>query len=447
MLKQLVLITAISLFALNLSAVQPRPRVVVSSDIGGTDFDDFQSMVHFFVYADRFDIEGIVSSSTGGPGRKADILKVIDAYERDHANLKSYSDGYPTPDALRAISKQGAIESAGLPGFGKPTEGSEWIVKCAKRSDPRPLWILVWGGIDDLAQALHDDPTIKSAIRVYFIGGPNKKWSVPAYDYIAREHPDLWIVEANSTYRGWFIGGDQRGEWGNREFVAKHVAGHGALGNFFAELKLGGKPAPYIKMGDTPAVAYPLGDDPGNPAKNNSWGGQFVRAWDRPRASFDHAEMNPPTATDKVEAFGVVELLYHLPSHAPTNATASLVVDGQKFAGFLDSAGVWHLLFSPKEAKSWKYNIESTLSDLNGKTGAFTSYWPTPDLAARPSAKYPNWWTDNPDPALAEGVHQGAKTISKHRVEFLSDFAARMERCRSPASAQERAPASSPKSQ
>ena len=115
MLKQLVLITAISLFALNLSAGQPRPRVVVSSDIGGTDFDDFQSMVHFFVYADRFDIEGILSSPLD-MGDKAEIYKVIDCYERDYPNLKTYSDKYPTPDALRALTKQGETNATDLRG-------------------------------------------------------------------------------------------------------------------------------------------------------------------------------------------------------------------------------------------------------------------------------------------------------------------------------------------
>src|SRR6218665_2014361 len=32
-----------------------RPRVLVSTDLGGTDPDDFQSMVHFLLYADMFD--------------------------------------------------------------------------------------------------------------------------------------------------------------------------------------------------------------------------------------------------------------------------------------------------------------------------------------------------------------------------------------------------------
>lgn len=409
-----------------------RPRVIVSTDIGGTDFDDYQSMVHFLVYADRFDIEGIVSSPFD-LGSKAEIFKVLDCYERDYPNLQTYSDNYPAPDTLRALTKQGETNAPDLHGYSQPTEASDWIIRCAKRPDPRPLWLLVWGDIDDLAQALHDDPGIKSTLRVYFIGGPNKKWNAPAYDYIARNHPDLWMIEANSTYRGWFVGGDQRGEWGNDDFVAKHVEGHGALGDFFAGLNFGGQPRPTIKMGDTPAVVYPLGDDPDNPAKNNSWGGQFVRAWDRPRVSFDHAEANPPTAADQVETFGVVELLYQAGLQAPTHATASLVVDGQRFAGYADEAGVWHFLYSPKEAKSWEYKIESTVPDLNGRTGAFTSHWPIPALASQASSKFPNWWTDNPDPALAEGVHHGAKTISRCRVEFLSDFARRMERCRAPA--------------
>lgn len=83
-----------------------RYRVLVSTDIGGTDPDDFQSMVHLLVYADCFDIDGLVSSPYG-PGRKERILKVIDCYANDYANLKTYSTQYPTPDALRAITKQG----------------------------------------------------------------------------------------------------------------------------------------------------------------------------------------------------------------------------------------------------------------------------------------------------------------------------------------------------
>jgi hypothetical protein len=120
----------------------PRHRVLVSTDIGGTDPDDDQSMVHLLLYADVFDLEGLVASPYG-LGRKKDILEVIDLYERDYPALKTHSEKYPTPEALRAITKQGALESPGASGFGAASEGSEWIIKCARRDDPRPLHVLV----------------------------------------------------------------------------------------------------------------------------------------------------------------------------------------------------------------------------------------------------------------------------------------------------------------
>lgn len=414
------------------SAADMRPRIIVCTDIGGSDFDDFQSMVHLLVYADRFDIEGIVSSPMGGTGRKEQILRVIDKYAKDYPNLRTYSTNYPTPDTLRSISKQGAIVASGLQGFGKLTEGSDWIIKCAHRDDPRPLWILVWGGLDDLAQALHDDPTIESKLHVYYIGGPNKKWNPTAYDYIAREHPDLWMIEANSTYYGWFIGGNQEGEWSDSGFVAQHIAGHGALGNFFANFNWGGKVQESIKMGDTPSVAYLLNGTPEDPVETESWGGSFVRAWDRPRRVFDSAQTNPPTASDKVQTYAIVEIIYRPAVPAPVGTKCTLLVDKQEFPAFVDNAGVGHFVYCPTLAKTWNYKTKSTYASLDGLTGGFTSVNPTPADATKPSSHYPNWWTDNPDPALTEGGHQGAKTISRWRVEYLSDFAARMERCKSP---------------
>lgn len=406
-----------------------RHRVVVSTDIGGTDFDDFQSMVHLLVYADAIDLEGLISSPYG-PGRKEHILRVVDHYERDYPNLKSHSVRYPTPAALRAMSKQGATNSAGLRGFGQPTEGSRWLVECARRDDPRPLWVLVWGGIDDLAQALHDAPDVKPKLRTYFIGGPNKKWSTTAYDYIARTHPDLWMIEANSTYRGWFAGGNQTGEWGNTAFVTRHIAGHGALGDFFATgISFDAQTRSSIKMGDTPSLTYLFGKTPEDPTKD-SWGGRFVRAWDRPRYVFDRA---PTTAADKVETFAILDIILRPAAPATADATATLVVDRQEFPGFKDDASAWHFLFSPKEAKTWSYAIKSTVPGLDGLTGGFTSEWPTPAQAAKPSTRFPNWWTDDPDPSVAEGVHHGAKTVSRWREDYLHDFAARMERCKTPA--------------
>ena len=108
-------------------------------------------------------------------------------------------------------------------------------------------------------------------------------------------------------------------------------------------------------------------------------------------------------------------------------------MDKQNYPGFADEVGAWHFILSPKEGKTWSYTIKSTLPALDGQMGGFTTYWLTPDLASQPSARYPNWWTDNPDPVLAEGNFAGAKTVSQWREEFLSDFAKRMNRAARPA--------------
>ena len=288
-----------------------RHRVLVSTDIGGTDPDDQQSMVHLLLYADVFDLEGLVSSPYG-PGRKSHILEVIDRYERDYPNLRSHSDRYPTPDALRAITKQGEIDVAPYAGVRQPTEGSRWIVERARAADPRPLYVLVWGGLEDLAQALHDAPDILPKLRVHFIGGPNKKWSPDAYQYIVTHHPALWMIEANATYNGWFVGGDQTGDQGNAGFVKAHVAGRGALGDYFVAL-LGG----VIKMGDTPTVSRLLRGTPEDPSQP-SWGGRYVRAWTRPFATFERLT----TAADRIEHFAILELVLPLGDGAPANPEA-----------------------------------------------------------------------------------------------------------------------------
>lgn len=397
-----------------------RPRVIVSSDIGGTDPDDFQSMVHLLVYADTLDLEGLISSPYG-PGRKEHILEVIDCYAKDYPNLKTYSDRYPTPETLRTITKQGETEVAPYAGVRRSTEGSEWIVRCARRDAPRPLHVLVWGGIEDLAQALHDAPDILPKLRVYYIGGPNKKWTPDAYQYIATHHPTLWIIEANSTYRGWFTGGNQSGEWGNKEFVTQYVAGHGALGNYF-DTHLGGT----LKMGDTPSVAWLLKGSLDAPAKPG-WGGQFVRAWERPYARFDRIT----TDKDRMEVFGILELVLPIGADAPEKPDARLLVENQSLIGHVAEDKTMRFRFCPKEAKTYSFMIRGNLPSLDGNTGGITAMLPSLNLAMQPSAKFPNWWTDDVASDFAEGPHRGVKTVSRWRVDFLRNFAMRMNRCQS----------------
>lgn len=255
-------------------ASEARHRVIVSTDIGGDDPDDFQSMVHYLVYADRFDTEGLIASPPGR-GRARHILEVIDAYEKDYDRLRRQSPAFPAPDRLRQVTKQGHVDPAPPPGHSGPTEGSDWIIRQARRADDRPLYVLVWGSITDVAQAVHDEPAIKKTTRVVSVGSWNTQKDRAARDYLFKNHHDLWWVEADTTFRGMYVGGDQAGDLGNLPFVQSHVKGHGALGDLFWSKKRD------IKMGDTPTVLYLLRGNPDEP-ETDHWGGRFRRDPQRP---------------------------------------------------------------------------------------------------------------------------------------------------------------------
>ena len=394
-----------------------RHRVIVSTDIGGTDPDDFQSMVHLLLYADVLDIEGLISSPYG-PGRKEHILEVIDHYEQDYASLRQASHAYPSPHELRTLTKQGAKERADYTGVGEASEGSALLVKRARVEDARPLHVLVWGGLEDLAQALHDAPDILPKLRVYWIGGPNKKWSPDAYQYIVEHHPELWIIEANATYRGWFVGGNQTDSWSNTGFVSEHIAGRGSLGTFFAT-QLGGT----IKMGDTPSVGWLLKGSPESP-KQPGWGGQFVRAWAPPYYNFTRMT----TEADHMHTFGILELTLPLQMDLDEPIEAFLEVTNQSLPGFVAGDGTVRFRFSPKATGVYEFTIRSNVPALDGLEGGITALDPPPGIAQQPSDAHPNWWTDNPSPFLSEDGHIGAKTVNQWREDFLHDFAVRMSR-------------------
>ena len=52
-------------------------------------------MIHYLMYADRFDTEGLISSPYGN-GRKEHILEMINLYELDFPKLKQHED-FPEP--------------------------------------------------------------------------------------------------------------------------------------------------------------------------------------------------------------------------------------------------------------------------------------------------------------------------------------------------------------
>ncbi|CAN5433313.1 hypothetical protein BH23BAC1_BH23BAC1_10450 [soil metagenome] len=271
-----ILITSTMAVAQNGVLSGNKLRILVSTDIGGKDEDDDQSMVHLLMYSDLFDIEGIISSPPYD-GRAKNILKVIDVYEHDYPKLKKISSTYPSVQHLKNIVKQGATEPAPPEGYSNSTPGSDWLIQCAKKDDSRPLYVLVWGSITDVAQALHDAPEIKEKIRVHFIASWNEIQDPNSFQYIYKHHPDLWMIYDNTTFRGWYSGGNQQGDLGNKTFIEANIKGSGALGNYFYPLKESS-----IKMGDTPTVARLLYGNPEDPTQE-SWGGRFKPVPGRPQ--------------------------------------------------------------------------------------------------------------------------------------------------------------------
>lgn len=398
------------------SPVEERCRVLVSTDIGGTDPDDNQSMTHLMMYSDRFELEGLISSPSYGAGSKEEILRMIALYETDYPALKASYPALMAPDALRAITKQGRKGAAPMCGYADPTEGSEWIVSCARKASDRPLYVLVWGGLEDLAQALHDAPDIADKIRVYWIGGPNKKWSVNAYMYVVENFPELWFIECNATYRGFISSSSEEPDY--ESYFDRVMAKAGTLGPDFGNYYKGN-----IKMGDTPSLLYMMHGDPADPT-TESWGGQFEPQHHSPRTIFHRAT----TEVDTVACYSIIEWRFRGPKLDMAAGTPCMTatIDRQPWEGYYLGEGEYVLRYSPKQPAVLTYEISSEIAALNGLHGSFTVSGEWPGKPTEDGFRVgQTWMTDLQDATLFEGKWQGAATVRSWRKEVLDDWAER----------------------
>jgi len=186
-----------------------KQRVVVLTDIANEP-DDQMSMVRFLVYANEFDVEGLVAgTSTWMRNRvRPDVIQhVIDAYDGVQPTLSKHARGFPAAADLRAVV------TTGQPGYGmaavgpdRMSPGAERIIQAADRSDPRPLWILVWGGSNTLAQALLHVRSSRPADRVEAFVSKLRVYAISDQDdagpWIRREFPTLSYVAIPSTQDG-----------------------------------------------------------------------------------------------------------------------------------------------------------------------------------------------------------------------------------------------------
>lgn len=206
------------------------------------------------------------------------IRKVVQEYGKVQPNLLKHDGRYPSASAIAATIKQG-LPRYGMSGVGKGfnSEGSEWIIRQLKNSDPRPLWITAWGGVNTLAQALlklreTETPAelkrLVAKLRVNTISdqddaGPWLRQNFPELFYIVDPGGDYdastWIA-INS-----FVEGIDNSRIGNAWLSANIQQGHGPLGAAYPDVSWG-------MEGDTPAwlALVPNGlNEPERP----DWGG------------------------------------------------------------------------------------------------------------------------------------------------------------------------------
>ena len=117
-------------------------RMIAMSDIGGSDPDDTQSLVHLLVSLDQVELEGFISQHAWvpyGKGAMSLIHKIIDGYETVLPNLLIHHKNFPSAEYLRSVVKQGQTEAAmhGV-GEGKDSEGSEWRMDYHYSRQKRP---------------------------------------------------------------------------------------------------------------------------------------------------------------------------------------------------------------------------------------------------------------------------------------------------------------------
>ena len=279
------------------SASLDKQRLVILTDIGG-DPDDMQSMIRLMLYANEFDIEGLIASASGTRGelKKAItqpqlIEQVVQAYGKVQPNLAKHAEGYPTAQTLLKVIQSGNPQR-GLDAIGKghDTDGSRWIIEVVDRDDPRPVNIAIWGGQTDFAQALWhvknnrssaDYEKFKAKLRVHDINDQDG-----IADWIFKEFPNLFYVLSSASkgqnkiegaYRGIYLGGDL--SLVSRDWMENNIRNdHGPLGQMYPP-KTSTPPNPYgaIKEGDTPSWFYflPTGLSDASHPEWGGWGGRF----------------------------------------------------------------------------------------------------------------------------------------------------------------------------
>jgi hypothetical protein len=86
-----------------------KPRVFVLTDIENEP-DDAMSMVRFLTYANHFEIEGLIATTSIHQRNKVapqTIRKIVEAYGKVRDNLEKHEPGFPSGEQMLALVSEG----------------------------------------------------------------------------------------------------------------------------------------------------------------------------------------------------------------------------------------------------------------------------------------------------------------------------------------------------
>jgi hypothetical protein len=299
-----------------------KARVLVLTDIENEP-DDAMSMVRFLTYCNQWDVEGLVATTSVHQQHRTAawrIREIVEAYGKVRDNLLKHEKGYPTADYLLSVIKEGRPDY-GMHAVGDTMNsvGSDLIIQAADRKDVRPLWVLVWGGPNCLAQALwkvrktrspEEVKKFVSKLRVYTISdqddsGPWIRKSFPDLFYIASPGFHSYGGYHYATWTG--ISGDHfHGRFAGAEFTIVdnpwldvNIRSKGPLGAQYPQAK-------FLMEGDTPSFLYLIDNGLGSSEHPDwgSWGGRYELYQPRTEKWFLEPETRPLWTNAQDEVFG-----------------------------------------------------------------------------------------------------------------------------------------------